>query len=384
MFGGNTAYVTVATTQEISGNKTFTGQVDFTDATVTGLSASGNVDLSNYMTLASSSTQTITGSKIFTGTVDLGGASLTLPATYTPDMSNYMTLSTLQNVSGTKYFTGNVTFGKNANGTSMNPKPTLDLENVSVTWPSSLDNLNIPWSQITSKPSSLFYLDSGGNVSGDLYLYSASATQKIYFGKNSNGNIVTNKPIVDFGGATINNLSYSSLSDKPTIPSFEDDHEIAGNNYFCKKVVGTPQKLYFGQDANGYTSTHNLDMILNSVSLACTSNTIADFSNASEFYVPTSFKLPWSQITGAPSIGIGDVTTTGSTTQTISRNTTFSGTVTLPSTFSLPWDQISSKPTSLLFSNTETANMYRDWETDRKSTRLNSSHLKLSRMPSSA
>ena len=27
---------------------------------------------------------------------------------------------------------------------------------------------------------------------------------------------------------------------------------------------------------------------------------------------------------------------------------------------------------------------YRDWETDRKSTRLNSSHLKLSRMPSSA
>ena len=27
---------------------------------------------------------------------------------------------------------------------------------------------------------------------------------------------------------------------------------------------------------------------------------------------------------------------------------------------------------------------YRDWETDRKRTRLNSSHLKLSRMPSSA
>ena len=27
---------------------------------------------------------------------------------------------------------------------------------------------------------------------------------------------------------------------------------------------------------------------------------------------------------------------------------------------------------------------YRDWETDRKSTRLNSSDLKLSRMPSSA
>ena len=30
------------------------------------------------------------------------------------------------------------------------------------------------------------------------------------------------------------------------------------------------------------------------------------------------------------------------------------------------------------------ADCYRDWETDRKSTRLNSSHLKLSRMPSSA
>ena len=31
-----------------------------------------------------------------------------------------------------------------------------------------------------------------------------------------------------------------------------------------------------------------------------------------------------------------------------------------------------------------TTDPYRDWETDRKSTRLNSSHLKLSRMPSSA
>ena len=30
------------------------------------------------------------------------------------------------------------------------------------------------------------------------------------------------------------------------------------------------------------------------------------------------------------------------------------------------------------------ASGYRDWETDRKSTRLNSSHLKLARMPSSA
>ena len=32
----------------------------------------------------------------------------------------------------------------------------------------------------------------------------------------------------------------------------------------------------------------------------------------------------------------------------------------------------------------ENKELYRDWETDRKSTRLNSSHLKLSRMPSSA
>ena len=32
----------------------------------------------------------------------------------------------------------------------------------------------------------------------------------------------------------------------------------------------------------------------------------------------------------------------------------------------------------------ECLDSYRDWETDRKSTRLNSSHLKLSRMPSSA
>ena len=32
----------------------------------------------------------------------------------------------------------------------------------------------------------------------------------------------------------------------------------------------------------------------------------------------------------------------------------------------------------------EELSVYRDWETDRKSTRLNSSHLKLSRMPSSA
>ena len=34
--------------------------------------------------------------------------------------------------------------------------------------------------------------------------------------------------------------------------------------------------------------------------------------------------------------------------------------------------------------NAETMSAYRDWETDRKSTRLNSSHRSLSRMPSSA
>ena len=35
-------------------------------------------------------------------------------------------------------------------------------------------------------------------------------------------------------------------------------------------------------------------------------------------------------------------------------------------------------------SNISLENGYRDWETDRKSTRLNSSHRSLSRMPSSA
>ena len=34
--------------------------------------------------------------------------------------------------------------------------------------------------------------------------------------------------------------------------------------------------------------------------------------------------------------------------------------------------------------NKENKSSYRDWETDRKSTRLNSSHRSLSRMPSSA
>ena len=34
--------------------------------------------------------------------------------------------------------------------------------------------------------------------------------------------------------------------------------------------------------------------------------------------------------------------------------------------------------------NDDKVRVYRDWETDRKSTRLNSSHRSLSRMPSSA
>ena len=38
----------------------------------------------------------------------------------------------------------------------------------------------------------------------------------------------------------------------------------------------------------------------------------------------------------------------------------------------------------LKYNSEDNAVVYRDWETDRKSTRLNSSHLKLSRMPSSA
>ena len=36
------------------------------------------------------------------------------------------------------------------------------------------------------------------------------------------------------------------------------------------------------------------------------------------------------------------------------------------------------------YTHTVTIDYYRDWETDRKSTRLNSSHRSLSRMPSSA
>ena len=38
----------------------------------------------------------------------------------------------------------------------------------------------------------------------------------------------------------------------------------------------------------------------------------------------------------------------------------------------------------LYFPAKSTVEAYRDWETDRKSTRLNSSHRSLSRMPSSA
>ena len=38
----------------------------------------------------------------------------------------------------------------------------------------------------------------------------------------------------------------------------------------------------------------------------------------------------------------------------------------------------------LIYGYIDLMGQYRDWETDRKSTRLNSSHLKLSRMPSSA
>ena len=41
-------------------------------------------------------------------------------------------------------------------------------------------------------------------------------------------------------------------------------------------------------------------------------------------------------------------------------------------------------PVSIFLVNGIKLRGYRDWETDRKSTRLNSSHLKLSRMPSSA
>ena len=47
----------------------------------------------------------------------------------------------------------------------------------------------------------------------------------------------------------------------------------------------------------------------------------------------------------------------------------------------LPWPQ---KGPAVALPLGSTAPVYRDWETDRKSTRLNSSHRSLSRMPSSA
>ena len=45
---------------------------------------------------------------------------------------------------------------------------------------------------------------------------------------------------------------------------------------------------------------------------------------------------------------------------------------------------IMDNPSSYNVNRVQFNKLYRDWETDRKSTRLNSSHLKLSRMPSSA
>ena len=45
--------------------------------------------------------------------------------------------------------------------------------------------------------------------------------------------------------------------------------------------------------------------------------------------------------------------------------------------------QLTRKNKSIL-ENSKEKPIYRDWETDRKSTRLNSSHRSLSRMPSSA
>ena len=47
-------------------------------------------------------------------------------------------------------------------------------------------------------------------------------------------------------------------------------------------------------------------------------------------------------------------------------------------------DKIIERPVTTLGEGAMSIPPYRDWETDRKSTRLNSSHLKLSRMPSSA
>lgn len=335
MFGNNSLYVTVNGTQEISGSKTFVGAVDFTNALVTGISGT---DLSNYMTLASASTQTITASKIFTGSIDFSNASLTLPSAYTPDMTNYMTLNTVQNVTASKYFTGNVTIGKNSSATLTSPKPTFDISNTTITWPTTLDfsnvtsftnisNLNIPWSQVTSKPN-IMQLDATNTVSSDMYFYKTSGNQTITFGKNSSS-VLGVKPVIDFTNATIQGLSYSSLTGKPTIPSLEDTNSISGDTYFYKSGVGTRQKLYFGNNFNYGSSTYNLDMKLDNVLFQCTSNTEIDFSSAKEFTVPSTFGVSWNNITDKPNIGTGDVTTTGLTTQTISRPTSFTGTFTI-------------------------------------------------------
>ena len=50
----------------------------------------------------------------------------------------------------------------------------------------------------------------------------------------------------------------------------------------------------------------------------------------------------------------------------------------------IPGSKIEIKSNSLVRLAPMPAPAYRDWETDRKSTRLNSSHRSLSRMPSSA
>ena len=55
-----------------------------------------------------------------------------------------------------------------------------------------------------------------------------------------------------------------------------------------------------------------------------------------------------------------------------------------PTTYSITTLDSGAMPVSAYMLEGNTQLSYRDWETDRKSTRLNSSHLKLSRMPSSA
>ena len=53
-------------------------------------------------------------------------------------------------------------------------------------------------------------------------------------------------------------------------------------------------------------------------------------------------------------------------------------------TFSAPQQDINDATAIRNFTNGINRPSYRDWETDRKSTRLNSSHITRSRMPSSA